>query len=254
MKKIIIIVYYLILLPHFGFAYTQLDGQPKGTHYAITSHAIDQSNTKDYLNDYLGIKLSDKFSGPESGPVEHDPPTVQELISYGADWEDGSRWSPRPFNHFYDPTTGQGLSLPALPDCWPNPVWAYSASDWSWLKARQFFHDALFTNDNTAKELNFAQTFRALGQIVHLLQDMAVPAHTRNDAHPDFLAKITLKPYQLDMYELWAAEHISQLPYTGYAAPSSADLFNNFTGFWHNSIMGSGLADFTNRSFTLHKG
>ena len=248
MKRYSFFLCIFVLIPKLCFAYTQLDNQDKGTHYAITTNAIDQSNIEKYLTNYLNIKLEDQFQGSFGRPIDVPKPNVRQWIAYGADWEDVP--GVRALNHFYDPTTGNGLWGVAFPD----PVWAYSASDWSWLKARQFFHDALFTNDNTAKELNFAQTFRALGQIVHLLQDMAVPAHTRNDAHPDFLTKITLKPYQLDMYELWAAEHISQLPYTGYAAPSSANLFNNFTGFWHNSIMGSGLADFTNRSFTLHKG
>ena len=84
--------------------------------------------------------------------------------------------------------------------------------DWSWSTARKFYYAAL-TGDSTdldgfkvysdpffwqfpqaiivgQTDMNeterspfFAWTFRALGQVMHLVQDASVPAHTRNDVH-----------------------------------------------------------------------
>lgn len=34
------------------------------------------------------------------------------------------------------------------------------------------------------RERGFADTFRALGQVVHLIVDAPVPEHVRNDPHP----------------------------------------------------------------------
>ncbi|MDW7773303.1 MAG: hypothetical protein SCH71_10475 [Desulfobulbaceae bacterium] len=56
-------------------------------------------------------------------------------------------------------------------------------ADWSWKRARDSFYNSLTAVDQSTRENNFADSLRALGQVAHLVQDMAVPAHTRNDAH-----------------------------------------------------------------------
>ena len=50
-----------------------------------------------------------------------------------------------------------------------------------WDDARKYFYSALTSNKNAVREDNFAKTFQAVGQVMHLLQDMAVPAHVKND-------------------------------------------------------------------------
>jgi hypothetical protein len=59
-----------------------------------------------------------------------------------------------------------------------------------WTSAREYFYVYLTGKDfqNQTKATNqaereeyLAKSFRSLGQVVHLLQDVAVPAHTRND-------------------------------------------------------------------------
>ncbi|NWF76884.1 MAG: hypothetical protein HXY53_10050 [Nitrospirae bacterium] len=63
---------------------------------------------------------------------------------------------------------------------------------WSWQDARKYFYIALTGKDfdgNTIattkidKEKYFANTFRAIGQLMHLVQDASVPEHVRNDIH-----------------------------------------------------------------------
>ena len=56
-------------------------------------------------------------------------------------------------------------------------------------------------------EYYFKQTFRSLGQVMHLVSDMAVPAHVRNDSHPGPLLSWAAKSQKIDEYEKWVADH-----------------------------------------------
>lgn len=66
----------------------------------------------------------------------------------------------------------------------------------AWGDARRRFHDALTLRARADRDTAFAETFRILGQQMHLIADLAVPAHTRNDPHCPFP----------DGFEHWAAK------------------------------------------------
>lgn len=51
----------------------------------------------------------------------------------------------------------------------------------NWSVARGRYYKALTDTDPQQREISFAEIFGTLGYVLHLLQDMAVPAHTRND-------------------------------------------------------------------------
>ncbi|MDA8100352.1 MAG: hypothetical protein M0042_12090 [Nitrospiraceae bacterium] len=53
--------------------------------------------------------------------------------------------------------------------------------DMGWDHARSYYHRFLTMQTGTARNINAVFSFQALGQVLHLLQDMAVPAHVRND-------------------------------------------------------------------------
>lgn len=127
----------------------------------------------------------------------------------------------RSLSHFYDPINNQGL-VPALPgtcglsaSCTKSVDWALGTTDafaslapntsrrqhFSWEDARQNEFLALIAerdansdsvrdsteraNDSEERLFRWATTFRALGDVIHLLQDAAQPQHTRNDRHDD---------------------------------------------------------------------
>jgi hypothetical protein len=50
-----------------------------------------------------------------------------------------------------------------------------------WSDARDYYYWALTSTSNKERESYFAKTFQALGQVLHLNQDVSVPAHVRND-------------------------------------------------------------------------
>jgi hypothetical protein len=90
--------------------------------------------------------------------------------------------------------------------------------DWSWKKIRDCFYSALTSKNDADRQANFAQTFRGLGHQMHLIQDMSVPAHVRNDAHPsDSLLEFNLLTGDY-YFETWAKKYYWQInPYA--AAP-----------------------------------
>ena len=54
---------------------------------------------------------------------------------------------------------------------------------WSWPDARRSYCDALILYSKEDREQKWADTFRALGQMMHLVEDTALPACVRNDPH-----------------------------------------------------------------------
>lgn len=97
-------------------------------------------------------------------------------IEQGAEDEDVPiRW----MNHFYDPVNNKGLWFGK--SFLNAKIWAdtskeqnsYALGDQSWSRALCELSKG-----------NKKEAMIALGHVVHLLSDMTVPAHTRNDIHP----------------------------------------------------------------------
>ncbi|MBI4824430.1 MAG: hypothetical protein HY805_09435 [Nitrospirae bacterium] len=133
----------------------------------------------------------------------------------------------RSFNHFHDPTNAwdkaglndSSLGMSSLLFA-QNQWWLEPIGNWSWQKAREYYYQALTATDKTTREQNFANTFRALGQIMHLIADSSVPAHTRNDIHvfPLELGGITIGTRT---YESWAKKNYRALNYLAIKVDSS---------------------------------
>ncbi|HEY7142072.1 MAG TPA: hypothetical protein VIE44_18420, partial [Methylomirabilota bacterium] len=70
-----------------------------------------------------------------------------------------------------------------------------NCQDWTWSSARCFLYQALTEPSGDAREQAWANAFRAIGQLMHLVVDASVPEHTRNDEHP-------LGPF-FGNYEYW---------------------------------------------------
>ena len=118
----------------------------------------------------------------------------------------------RPLHHFYDPIYDRGLTL-GVPLGFKSPNWILGTNNafanqnipetnrrnhFSVFDAREAMYRALTGRSSDGNELQpsatltkqqdirnayWATTFRALGDIVHHVQDMAQPQHTRNDPH-----------------------------------------------------------------------
>ncbi len=135
--------------------------------------------------------------------------TILEWLKVGStiEDEDGRRWPIRPRHHFHDPYRNSGLDnksdhpewkkyLPAFGTWWKfdftgesAPAWAIEGiaeqepndNNQSWRDARDHFYSALTEPTQTDREEYMAVTFLELGCILHMIEDMGVPAHARND-------------------------------------------------------------------------
>ena len=202
----------------------------------------------------------------------------------------------RVLNHFFDPYYNRPLTLsPAALQLFSlasgesetfraAPNWALGKNDafaaspvpdsgtrnhYTVLDAREAMYRALTGLDKggnqvatteTDRKTYWATTFRAVGDILHLNQDMAQPQHTRNDPHsgvPGFGHKSVYEAY-IDarasgqtFYSVPGAQApLSGLVYTGYQIP----VFARYSDFWstnpgNGSVNGAGLADYSNSSF-----
>lgn len=115
-------------------------------------------------------------------------PLTSEQMSWivaGAVKEDAD---PRYFHHFYDYRTGAGYGV------WSN------AANWTQKQDSQlgdFSESAILAAYRDGKE---QLAYIGVGHQVHLIEDMAVPAHTRND------------PHNPDPYEEWCQKNSPDIP------------------------------------------
>ncbi|MBU4348465.1 lamin tail domain-containing protein [Patescibacteria group bacterium] len=176
--------------------------------YDAETHAALVKETGEFYNNYFPNKLS----GAQI-----------DLLMKGARLEDDGL---RPLNHFYDPINNAGLHTQGL-------SWG-SSKDWAQNSDRQLSAlynpilnttiagmlavsnpVALKTTDYTWQRAisdyvngNEERGLEALGHILHLIEDKAVPAHVRNDPHlnKEILSYNFGNP---DSYETWAEKFTS---------------------------------------------
>ncbi len=172
--------------------------EPQPTHSVLA-----QKSAQLYSQFYNGNLTGEQISWIQEGARNEDTP-------------------PRWVNHFYDPTTGQGWTserMGKLPSMVVEMVSGMalssekvvSAPDWAQNQQLQVkykdyegnrtFQKAVFDYVNS----NQKEALKSLGHILHLIEDMAVPAHTRQDTHFDALGDPG------EPYEKWVGEHTDLL-------------------------------------------
>jgi hypothetical protein len=183
-------------------------------------------------------------------------------------------------NHFYDPQTEKGLTLP-LPILCRNAVasidWATERNGqigprddcgilplvgqkYSYMDALEYYRAMLTASNGNIRSQNVGLLFQSLGSILHHLQDMAQPEHVRDDMHcPDAKCKaveyITGHYYNAhdpSGYEIYTKE---PSVYTGCIEPKLSSInypaaveFSKPWLYW-DSNDGRGMAEFTSNHF-----
>jgi hypothetical protein len=245
------------------------------THEAITVAAVEQSNLES-VNGYLfglGIAPEKTFQHVTVYPIGLRDESPKKWIRDGARDEDNQpiEGPLRVRHHFYNPLTGQGythLQAPGIPNR-PAPDWALEDSKgqvFSWLNARDHFYQGLIKPQPANRDDELAQAFYTLGHVIHLIQDMAQPQHTRDDSHAKAAilsaATLGLLPtfaQKLGIYEQYADLRSGALPLAGYDPvyrDQDTTTFNKTHKFFTTlspptltAQGGKGLADYSNRGF-----
>ena len=181
-----------------------------------------ETDTHEKINEFIAINTLNGFSldsylknqlGFANGIKEDFKSTetkkVWEWIKVGGLYEDVPYWwmpYVRSVNHFHNPLTDQGFSgiwgtgfLSGSSSIqwsqWPlgaQSIIVLGSGNYSWHDARDYFYKALISADKTTRDNNYAMTFRGIGQLMHLVEDMSVPEHTRDDGHRLFAVYETL--------------------------------------------------------------
>lgn len=234
------------------FSEQPLEAFEVNTHRQITEKAVEGIAPK--LNSYFIDKL-----GLEGGlNTIVNGKTVFLWMVEGSETEDDGLRAGR---HFHDPISNSGIAIFNSSVDWSlEPV---GTQKWSWNDAREYYYKALSSPTKSERDEYWGKTFRALGQIMHLIQDMASPAHVRNDPHlsfggfgdtdgiHDFMEKRNVATYmgsgmiEPDNLLLEQTGALRSEPF------SNLFDFNQFTGTNPDATLGSriGLAEFANGNF-----
>ncbi len=167
------------------------------THRIINVQATLNSDLGTVLRQDLGLAggVLETFKGRR----------VTDWIGEGGVREDDSV---RFLRHFHDPLQPWGSAGLLFGVRWDSSIRWMQRPDqgWSWLGARLFYLAALAAATPGDREQAFADTFRALGQGMHLIVDASVPEHVRNDLHPKegICRQFGLRCY--GNYEYWVSD------------------------------------------------
>jgi len=237
----------------------------------------------------------------EDDNPNEDPPTPQDV-------EIGLR---RPLHHFFDPAFNRPLTVDGLSalesDVRKNVDWALGVRDafsdpnaeesprrnrFTIFDAREAMFRALTLKakangmltdlsvgtDSTTRQKSRQQywttAFRALGNVLHLNQDMAQPQHTRNEVHSGIACLQTVHACptgHTSVYEKYIDARArksrafnTRAPFNAQVRITPTDLplgstysvprFSRYSDYWSTAphdpdVGGKGLADYSNRGF-----
>jgi len=201
MKKLVwfVILYFIAFNNKHVFSF-----ENEKTHPSLTHRAINASLVDDYLRTQLNLssgttaELTWNFPSSvekriKAGNAEPYKKTrsILEWLKVGSNIEDMTLGQLRYRKHFHDPTRNSGLNNTEA-DYWLSGRFiGASAKDWAindssnefnWRSTRNDFYHALNESSKPNREKFLAITFLKLGHILHMIEDMGVPAHSRNDA------------------------------------------------------------------------
>jgi hypothetical protein len=155
--------------------------------------------------------------------------------------------------------------LEATPDA--NRINHFSVLDareamWRALTGYDITMTTPLASTKTDRDAYWATVFRALGDVLHLNQDMAQPQHTRNEDHgfgesawyekyTDGRAKGQTRIVYNYRHGEKSAQNAPELVYHGYPIVPEFSAYPQFwsTGTSQASLTGKGLADYSNRGF-----
>lgn len=181
-KYFILLTIFFFVSTSNVFAYSEIT-----THPALTQEIVD------FYNSVASIPLT---------------PEQKEWIIQGSILEDAT---PRWLNHFYDPVYNTGWSGDHTGNISPDvvrffaaaglsPSGVVSAPEWIHAVALQQDYERYGGNRTWERALEYfasgneKEAYITLGYALHLLEDMSVPDHTRNDTHAHPLEGITGDP------------------------------------------------------------
>ena len=187
------------------------------THTLLSLQATDASQLDTFLTTVLGFEFQQGVS-EEVGQGEFKK--VSELIAnVGAVDEDKPDIRSR--THFHDPTKAWAQAGLQPGNFESSILWSQNPNQGltgkhSWQDARTSYFKALTATDKPDRKKYYAETFESLGHLIHLVQDAATPAHTRNDWHIGLTTGRSAFPaLNVDRFHQWARKDVGEAAING---------------------------------------
>lgn len=216
-------------------------------HKAMTVEAFAAVRTD--LVPRLGVNRTDRIAG--ALPVT--------WMRDGAVNEDRIVPDMRSLQHFFDPEHLTGLRVACAPvgtraDGWATDAGPFNTYDI--VDAKQHYQSAVVGLSPEVRTASLRDLFVTLGHVVHLVQDMAQPEHTRNDQHLPGTQVMFQNGTGASVWEVWGGKHLVDVT----VAPVS---FGGYPQVEHYSYLryfhtddtrdgrraGKGMADYSNLNF-----
>lgn len=265
--KIIVAIFLIFtcIVPYQAMAYNNI-----GVHSEINKMAIDNFENVWMNNDvYLkyasidGRAVSGEAWDPEDGTEFSDTYMLGKTISVEKEktlkeWIiDGGFSADEPeadqaMVHFYNPLRQPNYLTDQLNDAPGGSIinpqisaynWAFgtSGNKYSFTLGRKYYKDALASTDPDNK--NYGNAWRSVGETMHLMSDMTVPAHVRNDGHAPHLGL-------WDPYEYFTdTTDIDLYGTTGTAATGFGNYRHTYPGEGNIDSLMTDVATYTNTHF-----
>ncbi|MBI5674554.1 MAG: hypothetical protein HZC48_01835 [Nitrospirae bacterium] len=207
MKKLLLII--VIIYSGASFCYALETDTHENFNEYIARNTLNSFSLDAYVKERLGVQggIEEKFNAHE----------LWWWLRKGGEYEDKPYWwMPylRSVNHFHNPLTDEGFSgiwgsgsLSGVSSIqwsqWPlgaQTIQVLGSGNYSWYDSRDYFYKALTNTNKASRDNYYAEMFRGLGQLMHLVEDLSVPEHTRDDGH-----------YFFYNYEKWVKETIKTI-------------------------------------------
>jgi hypothetical protein len=212
-RVLFVVLFFGVYKPAYSF-------EQANTHPALSQEAANLSQISTYLQSQLGyaaglntqLQITDTATPFVQDSIwrgMNPSITTRSILGWlreGSKLEDAKLYQARSQHHFHDSIRNTGLdNRTDYPD-WegaPTRLSPYfdlrgeSALFWTitgtsstgypknnldtWNETRNRFYESLISSSASVREQCMAEMFLALGHILHMLEDMGVPAHTRND-------------------------------------------------------------------------
>jgi hypothetical protein len=237
-----------ILVLCFSFFEANSFGHEQIVHQAITFNAAesalaDSSAYADFLNTISSdLALKDATNAMVEGSLDEDFTLAKDPIGGN-----------RSLNHFYDPIhkvggeaiglTVVGIALGRNSFDWGSisnetsvnvgwPINKYGTYNiWSWQNARYYEWLGLTATNQSCRLTNLENMFRAVGQVMHLLEDTSQPQHVRNEQHLDQFWHMDLR--SRSAIEDYGKKHLPNLNYANGMLDWRSAGFNKLKDFWN---------------------
>lgn len=158
--------------------------------------SIVHGYSKDTHRRFSDIAFSKSLATISPPFMEISLDEARQLVEDGSADEDGGILRPlNVFTHFVDPQQGnlQLLGIPGIPN---SPDWAledngdqvllgnpFYPNDYSYKHARDYYLQGLTALEPTTRQDKQREMYKALGHVIHHIQDIGQPQHVRNDIH-----------------------------------------------------------------------